>query len=219
MKKVGLISVTLNAVNPMMRLLSQKTDSFEVLNYLDEGLQKLVDVEGRLTDKSISRMIALIGKAANDGAEIVLLTCTVFSPLVDRFNTLFSIPIISVDGAMLDEAVRMNKSTAILCTFSATVQTSLQIFEDAAKWHGINPKVDVFLLEEAMKAIKSGNKTDHDRIIAEKAEELSDLYDLIVLAQISMSEAKSCIKNCTKPVLTSPESAIKALEKEAEKMN
>jgi Asp/Glu/hydantoin racemase len=137
MKKVGMISVTLNAVNPMMRLLSQKTNFFDVLNYLDEGLQNLVSVEGGLTDKSISRMITLIGKAANDGSEIVLLTCTVFSPLVEKFNTLFSIPIISVDGSMLDEAVRMNKSTAILCTFPATVHTSLQIFKDTAKRYGL----------------------------------------------------------------------------------
>jgi Asp/Glu/hydantoin racemase len=215
MKKVAMISVTLNAVNPMMRLLSQKTNSFVVLNYLDEGLQNLVSVEGGLTDKSIPRMITLIGKAVNDGAEIILLTCTVFSPFVERFNTLFSIPIISVDGAMLDEAVRMNKSTAILCTFPATVHTSLQIFKESAKRHGTNPNVEVFLLEDAMKAIKSGNKTDHDRIIAEKADELSDLYDLIVLAQISMAEAKLCIKNHTKPVLTSPESAMKALERQA----
>jgi hypothetical protein len=219
MKKVGMISVTLNAVNPMMHLLLQRTDSFEVINYLDEGLQKLVGQEGGLTDRSISRMIAIIAKAVNDGAEIVLLTCTVFSPLVERFNALFSIPIISVDGAMLDEAVRMNKSTAILCTFPATVQTSLQIFQDAAKRHGINPAVDVFLLEDAMKAIKGGNKTDHDCMIAEKADELSDSYDLIVLAQISMAEAKLRMKNHGKPVLTSPESALKALEKQAEGMN
>jgi hypothetical protein len=219
MKKVGMISVTLNAVNPMMHLISQKTDSFEVLNYLDEGLQKLVGQEGGLTDKSISRMITLIEKAINDGSEIVLLTCTVFSPLVEQFNTLFSIPIISVDGAMLDEAAQMNKSTAIICTFPATVQTSIKIFKESAERYGVNPKVDIFLLEDAMEAIKAGNKTDHDHIIAEKAEALSDLYDLIVLAQISMAEAKLCMKNRTKTVLTSPESAIKALEKQADEMN
>jgi hypothetical protein len=218
MKKVGMISVTLNAVNPMMHLLLQKTDSFEVLNYLDEGLQRLVGQEGGLTDKSISRMITLIEKVLGDGAEIILLTCTVFSPLVEQFNELFSIPIISVDGVMLDEAARMNRSTAIICTFPATVQTSIKIFKESAERYDVNPKVDIFLLEDAMKAVKSGNKTAHDRIIAEEAERLSALYDLIVLAQISMAGAKSYIKKSSKIILTSPESALKALEMQAEGM-
>jgi hypothetical protein len=112
----------------------------------------------------------------------------------------------------------MNKSTAIICTFPATVKTSMQIFKDSAERYGVNPKVDIFLLEDAMKAVKSGNKTDHDRIIAAEAERLSALYDLIVLAQISMAGAKSYIKKCSKIVLTSPESALRALEQKAEEI-
>ena len=218
MKKVGMISVTLNAVNPMMELFAEKTGfrmSFDLLNYLDEGLQRLVAQEGKVTDKSKGRIIALIETAIQDGAEIILLTCTVFSPIVGLLNELFSVPIISVDSTMLDKAAAMNKSTAILCTFPATVETSRLIFKAAAEKYGVDPIVDIFLLEDAAKAISSGNKEEHYRIIAREAEKMSARYDLIVLAQISIAGAKSYIKDCSKPVLTSPESAMEALEKQA----
>ena len=215
MKNVGMISVTLNAVNPMMKLFSEKAVSqnpFTVINYLDEGLQELVAKEGKVTDKSLSRMKIIIENAIQDGAEIILLTCTVFSPFIDLFNKSFSVPVISVDGAMLDKAAAMNRSTAILCTFPATVETSKHVFMAAAKKQGVDPRVDIFLLEDAARANKAGNKEDHDRIIAREAEKMSSGYDLIVLAQISMAGAKAYIKDCSKPVLTSPECVFAALE-------
>ena len=216
-KKVGMISVTPNAINPMMKLFTENTDpekKFEVTNYLDEGLQKSVAREGRVTGKNIGRMAALIGTAAGDGAEIILLTCTVFTPVAGLLNELFSIPIISVDGAMLDKAATMNKSTAILCTFAATVETSKLVFMEAAKKHSVDPKVEIFLLEKAAMAINSGNKEEHDRIIAREAEKLSSKFDLIVLAQMSMTGAAAYIKDCSKPVLTSPECAMEALKRQ-----
>jgi Asp/Glu/hydantoin racemase len=213
MKRIALVSVTLNAVNPMAKLFSKHTDKFEVVHYLDEGLQLLVAKEGHITDKSISRIIAILGKAAGDGAEAILLTCTVFSPVVEKLNELFSIPIISVDGAMLDQAAAMNKKTAIICTFPVTVQTSMEMFKIGALNHKVHPKADTFLLEEAAKAVKNGDKTTHDKLIAEKALSLQNTYDLIVLAQISMASAGEYLGSIKKPVLTSPESALQSLIK------
>ncbi|MCL2478984.1 MAG: hypothetical protein FWF22_05740, partial [Treponema sp.] len=70
MKKVGMISVTLNSVGPMLELFAKRTGfekSFCVLNYIDDGLQQLVGQEGKVTDKSICRLIALIETAILDG--------------------------------------------------------------------------------------------------------------------------------------------------------
>jgi Asp/Glu/hydantoin racemase len=213
MKRIALVSVTLNAVNPMAELFSEQRDKFEVVHYLDEGLQLLVAQEGKVTDKSLPRLIAILGKAAGDGAGAILLTCSVFSPLVEKLQKLFSVPIISVDGAMLDTAAAMNKKTAIICTFPAAVQISLEMFRNGALNHKVQPKADAFLLEEAAKAVKRGDKAAHDKLIAEKALSLQDSYDLIVLAQISMTGAGAYLGSIKKPVLTSPESALQSLIK------
>jgi Asp/Glu/hydantoin racemase len=213
MKRIGLVSVTLNAVNPMMNLFAKYTDRFEFVNYLDEGLQMLVAKEGRVTNQSLGRIIAILDRAMGDGAEAVVLTCTVFSPFVERFNTLFSVPVIGVDKAMLDQAAAMNRKTAILCTFPATTKTSIEMFKSGSIHHNVNPDTDIFLIEEAAQAIKGGDKAQHDKLIAEKALALQDTYDLIVLAQVSMAGAKEYLGDIRKPVLTSPESALQELLK------
>ncbi|GHV36977.1 hypothetical protein FACS1894187_12650 [Synergistales bacterium] len=215
MKQVGIISVTLNAVNPLMKYLRENNngdEGFKVLNYLDEGLQELVQKEGRITEKCITRMVNLIYNAVDDGADVILLSCTVFSPYVERLKNLFSIPITSADIAMLEQAVKLNKKTAILCTFPVTVETSTKLFRAAQDRIGIKNEMEIFLLTEAADAIKIGDKVAHDQIIADKANSLSTEYELIVLAQISMAEASKLLDKCSIPVLTSPQSAIIALK-------
>jgi hypothetical protein len=212
MKNVGMISVTLNAVVPMMKTLRDE-GSLEVKNYLDEGLQALVQKEGKVTDNSIARMAALLYKAIYDGAEAVLLTCTVFTPYLERLQSLFSVPLVSADGAMLEQAAQINKKTAILCTFPATLESSAAVFNTASGRLGLNRKADVYLLEDAAQAIKAGDAQRHDHLIADKAIKLGAEYEVIVLAQISMSTAANLLRNVPFTVLTSPESSIRTLLK------
>lgn len=208
---LGLISVTRNAVEPIMQVAFGTT--LQITNYLDEGLQALVREEKGVTDKSVARMVGLIDRAIQDGAEVVLLTCTVFTPIIDRLQTLFSVPIISADGAMLEQAVKLNKKTAILCTFPASIQSSSTVFESIAAREGIDVKPDMFLLEDAAQANKNGDKELHDRLIAKKAVELSNQYEVIVLAQISMSQAVLLLQDVEATVLTSPKSAVNKILK------
>jgi hypothetical protein len=210
MKKVGMISVTLNAVNPMMAVL-QSEDALQVQNYLDEGLQEMVRKEGGITHNSIARMTALVGNALRDEAEIILLTCTVFTPYLNRLQNLFSVPFVSADGAMLEEAAGMNKKTAVLCTFPATLESSATVFAEAAARLGSNVKPDFFLLEEAASAIKKGDASRHNRLIADRTNQLGREYEVVVLAQISMSPAASLLSDAPFTVLTSPQSALKSL--------
>jgi hypothetical protein len=212
MKNVGMISVTLNAVIPMVKALREEP-SLEIKNYLDEGLQALVQKEGKITDNSIARMAALLYNAIDDGAEAILLTCTVFTPYLERLQSLFSVPLVSADGAMLEQAAQINKKTAILCTFPATTESSAAVFSAASSRLGFNSKADVFLLEDAAQAIKTGDTGRHDRIIADKALQLGGEYEAIVLAQISMSTAADLLRDVSFTVLTSPESSIRTLLK------
>jgi aspartate/glutamate racemase len=210
MKNVGVISVTLNAVIPMMVVLRAER-SLAVKNYLDEGLQALVQKEGKITDNSFARMTTLLNNAICDGADAILLTCTVFTPYLERLQSLFSVPLVSADGAMLEQAARMNKKTAILCTFPATTESSAAVFNAASNRLGLNSKADVYLLEDAAQAIETGDAQRHDQLIADKAVQLGCEYKIIVLAQISMSTAANLLQNVSFTVLTSPKSSIQTL--------
>ncbi|MDR1658585.1 MAG: aspartate/glutamate racemase family protein [Deltaproteobacteria bacterium] len=210
-KNIGLISVTLNAVIPMMQAFRAES-SLRIKNYLDEGLQALVQREGRVTEQCLSRMLKIITKAADDQAEAILLTCTVYTPYLEQLQSNFSIPLVSADRAMLEQAVRLNRKTAILCTFPATTDSSAAVFQSAARRLGMTKaQADIFLLEAAAQAIGLGQVEQHDRLIAEKAIELGSQYEAIVLAQISMANAALLLTDQPFIVLTSPKSSIETL--------
>lgn len=208
--RVGVISVTMNAVVPIMAAF-QGQKKIHAVNYLDEGLYALVQSEGKLSDNSMARMTGLIGQAIRDGAEALLLTCSVFTPVTDRLQRIFSVPIISADGAMLEQAAKYGKKTAVLCTFPAAVDAASVVFQAAAERLNTGAEADIFLLENAARALQSGDKSQHDQIIRDRVMELNQCYSVIVLAQISMCEAAARLENISACVLTSPGSAIEAL--------
>ena len=211
MNAIGIISITVNAMNPIIRYFHANAREFSITNYLDEGLQKQLTKEGAVNDACLSRMEGHIERAISDGAEAALLTCTVFTPFVSRFAAQFGVPVVSPDTAMMEQAAAMDKKTAILCTFPATVTPTAELYAEAAKTHGNIQGFEIFLLDDAADAMNKGDSAGHNRIIAEKASALSKDFDLIVLAQISMSEAAALIKNLAKPVLTSPACMLTAI--------
>ncbi|GHU35666.1 hypothetical protein AGMMS50256_31190 [Betaproteobacteria bacterium] len=216
MRSVGIISVTINAAAPLLANLGPLavSENWKLRNYLDEGLQDLVQREGRVTPASIARLMRMIGDAVEDGSDVILLSCTVFSPYIDTLQILFSTPVIGADCAMLKQAVSLQKRTAILCTFPATVETSERLFRSEAGISGFPCDVSTFLLEEAATAFKSGDRQKHDQIIADTARNLAQDFGAIVLAQISMAPAAALLTDLHVPVLTSPAcvaSVLKAL--------
>lgn len=211
MRKVGLVSVTLNAVNPLMEYLLAEAKDIKTVNYLDTGLQDLVNREGGVTDLSLSRLLAILARTVEDGVEAVLLTCTVFSPYVDSLRSIFSFPLIAVDDVMLEEAVRRGGKTTILCTFPPTMKTSEAGFRKAEQRLGLSRELELVLVPGAYEALARGDKSIHDGMILEKIKEVEAQCDIIVLAQISMAGAAAMATSCSKPILTSPRAALSAL--------
>lgn len=214
MRHIGIISVTLNAVVPLMATLAPAAggESWIIRNYLDEGLQELVQREGGVTPKSVARLARLINTAIEDDSDVILLSCTVFSPYVETIEKLFSTPIVGADRAMLEQVARLGKKTAILCTFPASVESSEQMFRSATKKAGVDCDVNTFLIPEAAAALKSGDRQTHNRIVAERVRHFAQEYEVVVLAQISMASAIDLLLDCKIPVFTSPACAISALK-------
>ena len=100
-KQIALVSVTLNAVNPMTEYLSSRDPELHLVNYLDSYLLEKVGNEGGINDSSVRRMFDMLSTACADGADGVILTCTIFSPYVQYFSGLLSRPVVCPDGACL----------------------------------------------------------------------------------------------------------------------
>lgn len=211
---VAVISVTLNAVNPMMESLTHldSAKSWRVKNYLDEGLQANIAEDGGVKDRSLCRMVNLIEKAVDGHAQAILLTCTVYSPYIAIFRQMFSVPIIGADLAMLEMAAKLESDTAILCTFPAAVEPSWAMFQGMAKQLGLPCKGTSILVEGALPALASGDRKGHDALVAASIRHHAKNYGAIVLAQMSMASAAALVPDCPVPLLTSPGCAVAAIQ-------
>ncbi|WP_432627350.1 aspartate/glutamate racemase family protein [Brotaphodocola sp.] len=213
MARIALVSVTLNAVNPMTQYFQEKDPEIKVVNYLDSVLLEKVRKDGGIRDESMKRMFDMLATACADGADAVLLTCTIFSPYAPLFSGLLSKPVICPDRAMLEEVASRPGKTAILCTFSGTVETTRNLYYDCRSKLGRERSVDMIVLDEAYEAAGRGDFETHDRIIRKKAMEIDEEYDQIVLAQISMARAAKGVSLHHAKLYTSPDSAYEAIRR------
>ena len=214
MAAIALVSVTLNAVNPMTAYFREKDPDMEVRNYLDSYLLEKVKKEGGINDASMKRMFDMLATACRDGADAVLLTCTIFSPYAEYFSKLLSKPEVCPDKAMLQEVAAKPGKTAILCTFTGTVDTTRNLYLSCRREIGREEDVDMVVLPDAYEAASKGDFQTHDRIICKKVMELDEACENIVLAQISMAHVKKQIATNHAEVYTSPDSAYEMVLKQ-----
>jgi hypothetical protein len=75
------------------------------------------------------------------------------------------------------------------------------------------PAMECTLAEGAMKALAAGDTQLHDELIVKAAERLADC-DVLMLGQFSMARAQAQVARAlSKPVLSSPDSAVRALRR------
>lgn len=209
-KRIGLIHATLNAVQPMIDAFQRYEPAVTALNFLDEGLLLAVNEQGGVTPEIVRRFMRLIEKAEEAKADGILLSCTVFSPYVPLLRQIFSVPIVTVDGAMLEQAVNMGGRIGVIATVATAGPTTAKQIQEIARQQGKNVQVNVTVCPEAFTKLQI-DPLAHDQSIREIALNLAAKADVIVLAQISMARAVACMEDIQVPVLTSPQSSIQAI--------
>ncbi len=209
---IAVVGVTLDAVGPMVDAFAASTRPRRIRHHLDEGLRAKVAADGGVTHASLYRMTGIVEQAVDDGADAVLLTCTVFSPHVATLRRFFPVPIVAADVAMLEAAARLDRPAAILCTFPASLGTSLDMFHEAVRREGTSAVGETFLVDGAADALAAGDRERHDALVEARARALARRGGAIVLAQMSMTAAARRLVDLTVPVLTSPACAVAAVD-------
>lgn len=212
-KTIALVNATFNAVNPMTDYLRKHASEYRVVNYLDGFLMDKIRLENGINDSSTQRMVDMIAKACQDGADGIIMTCTIFSSMQPYFAKIFSKPIICPDGAMHDSVSRMDGRTAIVCTFEGTVETTRNQYLSYCRKNDRPEQVDMFAVPEAFEAMQVGNVPLCNRLIQERVQQLDAQYDQIVLAQISMSGAAEGLETRHAKVFTSPSCALAEMKR------
>jgi len=208
--KIALVHATLAAVQPMVAAFRRQMPDAALLHFLDEGLLPQVEREG-LSEAAVAEVERLVRRAVEAGAEGVLLTCSAYSPAVPAVQSRCAVPVVSVDEAMLRRALLHGSRIGVIATVEAAGPTTAKLLQDFAREAGRSIEVTVRTVPAAFNALKRDDTTLHDALIRAEIEALVSTCDAVVLAQISMARAIVGAPPYAKPVLTSPESAIRAI--------
>jgi hypothetical protein len=182
-------------------------------NLLDDSLSTDLARDGALTPAMTERFLTLARYARATGADGVLFTCSAFGPCIEACaRDLAPIPVLKPNEAMIEEAIALAGPTArigLLATFAPTLASMPPEFALAAPRATLVP----CLADAALRALDRGDPVGHDREAAQAATALRDC-DVVALAQFSLSRAAGLVGTATgKPVLTTPDSAVRKLQR------
>ena len=216
--RIALIHATPLAIQPVVDAFKQLWPQARLSNFLDDSLAPDLAEAGSLNATMITRFIGLAQYAKTYGANAILFTCSAFGPAIDEARQAVGLPTLKPNEAMFDEALdlcaqlRGPRRIGLLTTFAPSSISMRDELLAAIRLRGLDVQVDGACAEGAMAIYNAGDAATHDRMIFDSARTLA-ACDVVVLGQFSMARAQRGVADVLgKPVLTSPESAVRRLK-------
>jgi aspartate/glutamate racemase len=199
------------AVNiaPFGALAAEFLPGATVVNYLDDRIVADLGDDERAGSVP-ERIDDLVRAAAAGGADAVMFTCSSISELAAPAAAGAGVPVLRVDEAMADAAVRAGRRIRVLATLATTCRPTLGLLQERAGLAGVEPEFTSEVIEGAFAAVAGGDRATHDRLVAAAIERGAAEADVIVLAQASMASAAEAV-SVDVPVLTSPRLGVERL--------
>ena len=220
--KIALIHATALAMAPVAAAFERLWPEARRMNLLDDRLSQDLALAGVLDDAMMARFHTLAQYAKRCGADAILFTCSAFGPAIDSVKQSIGLPTLNPNEAMFDEALAQCRTIAaaretpakvgLMTTFVPSSAPLVLELEAAAHLLNMPLVIDTACATGAMEALNMGNGETHDRLIVERAASLEQC-DVLLLGQFSMARAQAAVeKRVDRPVLTSPDSAVKRLK-------
>lgn len=211
--RIALIHALKHSIVPIEEAFARLWPEARLANLLDDSLSADLARDGKLTDAMTQRFLTLARYSASAGADGILFTCSAFGPCIEACaRDLSPMPVLKPNEAMIEEAIALAGPRArvgLLATFPPTLASMPPEFDAAAPGMTLVP----CLAEGALAAMDRGELATHDRLAAEASTRLRDC-DVIALGQFSLARAQALVAEATgKPVLTTPDSAVRKLQR------
>lgn len=211
---VAVINASPASMAPAAGGLAEGFPEARIWQLLDARLVSDADEAGGLTPALRRRMLAMIGYAVDGGAEAILLSCSMYGPVVALAQQLYAVPMLSSDEALFAQAVRQASSIVILGSLDSAVADSLNRFHAALGSKAAIRLVGVSAPGAAQAALTGDNRELLDCL--EKAvSEAATGADLVMLAQYSLAPVHSELQaRLATPVLSGPLLAARRLREQ-----
>lgn len=216
--RIGLIHATSLAMAPIEQAFERLWPDAQRMNLLDDQLS--VDLAARgSVDAFMGGRIARLAVYARDcGARGILFTCSSFGPAIDAAAELTGLPTLKPNEAMTNDALAIcgrlpgKGRIGLVTTFAPAMAPMRDELQSAASALAVPPDIVCACADGAMNALRGGDTAAHDRLVVEAARSLGRC-DVLLLGQFSMARARQAVSDAIDtPVLTSPDSAVRALK-------
>ncbi len=213
-KKLALIhTATVNATT-ITQLCKEAMPDVEVFNIVDESLLKNTIAAQKLTPNTYRRLATYLESAEAAGADAILVTCSSIGPAVDAGRQQVNIPVLRIDQAMADEAVRLGQRIGVIATLSTTLEPTSALVQASAVSQSKTIELVAHLCTGAFEAMMNGDTATHDRLVTIGLQTLMDQVDVIVLAQATMARVVATLPAAEQrvPILASPPLGVAAMK-------
>jgi hypothetical protein len=132
----------------------------EIFHMVDESLIKDTVRSGYLRKLTIRRLLSQLESAEQSGVAAAMVTCSSIGAGVALGQMLFDIPVIRVDEAMAEQAVRTGRRIGVAATLRTTLEPTVALLREKAAAAGVQTEIVECLCSGAFNAVMAGD-TSH----------------------------------------------------------
>lgn len=192
------------------RLMQELEPSIPVRHIVDETLLQAARAAGIMTPELAQRVTDTVLAAFNDGAAVVVCTCSTIAGSAEQARAYTDQPIMRIDRAMAEQAIAFGSRIVVVAALATTLEPTRQLLVEVAQAADKEIEVLEVVCQTAWQAFEAGNQAQYLAQIAATLRQVAPRGDVIVLAQASMADAVKLWPDSSIPILTSPRLGVEA---------
>lgn len=208
--RIALVHALAHSIAPINTAMAQAWPAAIRMNLLDDSLSADLARSRTGLDAAMHRRFeTLAAYAESTGAQGILFTCSAFGPCIEAVAARRPhMPVFKPNEAMVAEAAATGQRIGLVASFAPTLASMPAEFPSRVE-------LQTGLAEGAMAALDCGDGDAHDQAVLACARSLlASGCAVIALAQFSMARAAPLLRQqLGVPVLTTPDSAVRALQR------
>lgn len=210
-KTLGFVHTSFVLVEMLNTLAQRHLPGTPVINVVDDSLVGYA-IERGVDNHLRRRMKNYLAGAADAGADVILSACSSVGEIVEDARADVPVPILRIDEAMAEKAVRLGRRIGIFATAASTFGPTTRLLHAKAKAAGRTIETGDRYCADGFKLLLAGRVAEHDRLLTDMVLKQAEEFDVVVFAQASMSRlAPAIAPQLDRPLLTSPELAMERL--------
>lgn len=217
MKKLAIVHTTPVTIDTLKALASEILPEYDVINFVDDSILPQLKQNNGNVEEVEDRLIHYYQFAEQVGADIILNACSSVGEVVQKGVSHVKIPIVRIDEAMAEEAIKQGKRIGVAATLSTTLRPTMALVMEKASQEEGDYQIESLLVSEAYEQLIAGNRESHDTVLAEALLNFVQTVDVVVLAQASMARVVASLPAETQErFLSSPRMGMERVRSVAE---